>query len=526
MTPLPIDPILPEAVSLLDENSGLAIEAPPGAGKTTRVPRALLDAGFDRSGEIWMLEPRRLATRMAASRIASEMGEQVGKRVGYAIRFESKVGPETKLKVVTEGVLLRRLSEGPDLEGISTIILDEFHERHLETDVALACLLNLQRTSRPDLKIVIMSATLDARPVADHLGCPLLRSEGKNFPVEMKYWPGETRLRLADKVADALRRVSGENQNGHILIFLPGVSEILAVEKTCGPIADAFGMRLLRLHGSLETAEQVEVVKPSESTKVILATNVAESSVTIDGVATVIDSGLVKEADVSAWSGLPMLRTTRISQASATQRAGRAGRTRAGHCIRLYTRREFDGMQEFALPELLRTDMSGLVLQLKQQGLDPNSLPWLQPPSEDSMSRAEDLLRKLCALDADAELTSFGSAMSRFTSHPRLARILCVAASEDMLDEAALLTAILEQPDPRKSRRWRGQKRESLGPSHVSDPLFIAEELFKADVPARERKRLLQTARQYGCRNAEKVARAFTKAEFENSREAILKLLL
>jgi len=526
LTPLPIDPILPEAVSLLGENSGLVIEAPPGAGKTTRVPRAFLDAGFDSNGEIWMLEPRRLATRMAASRIAWEMGEPVGKRVGYAIRFESKVGPETKLKVVTEGVLLRRLSEAPDLEGIATVILDEFHERHLETDVALACLLNLQRTSRPDLKIVIMSATLDAQPVADHLESPLLRSEGKNFPVEMEHWPGAPRLRLEDKVADALRRISGAQQNGHILVFLPGVSEILAAEKTCRPIADAFRMRLLRLHGSLETSEQVEVVRPSDSTKVILATNVAESSVTIDGVTTVIDSGLVKEADISAWSGLPMLRTTQISQASATQRAGRAGRTRAGHCIRLYTRREFEGMQEFALPELLRTDMSGLVLQLKQQGLEPSSLPWLQPPSEESMSRAEDLLRKLGALDADAGLTSLGSAMSRFTSHPRLARILCAAASEDLLDEAALLTAILEQPDPRRSRRWRGQKRELRGPAHVSDPLFIAEELFKADVLARERKRLLQTARQYGCRKAEKVARAFTKAEFENSREALLKLLL
>ncbi|MDA1142544.1 MAG: ATP-dependent helicase HrpB [Planctomycetota bacterium] len=527
LTPLPIDPILPEVVAVLRAHSGIVIEAPPGAGKTTRVPRALLDEGFGDTGEIWMLEPRRLATRMAANRIAWELGEEVGRRIGYAIRFESKSGPETKLRIVTEGVLLRRLSERPDLDGISTVILDEFHERHVETDIALACLLNLQRTKRPDLKIVVMSATLDAQPVAEHIGCPLIRAEGRSFPVEVDYWPGEPRQRLESKIADALRMIQAAEHAGHILVFLPGVGEILAAEKTCRPIAQANGMELLRLHGSLETAEQTKVVAPSDTPKLILATNVAESSVTIDGVTTVIDSGLVKEAGVSTWSGLPMLVITQISQASATQRAGRAGRTQAGRCIRLFTRREFEGMQDFALPELLRTDMSGLVLQLKQQGLEPSSLPWLQPPSAESLSRADLLLQRLGAMDSEGKLTSTGTEMSSYSAHPRLSRILCAAKSENLLDEAAILTAILENPDPRKSRRWQGKKRDVQGPAHVSDPLLIAEELFKSDVSAGERNRLLLTAKQYAGRNVEQVAREFSiRIGSGKTRKTLLKLLL
>ena len=323
MQSLPIDPLLPEIIARLRQSPNIVLEAPPGAGKTTRVPPALLDAKITGDREVLVLEPRRLAARMAARRVAEERGERLGDTVGYQVRFEEVASAKTRLRFLTEGVLTRRLLTDPTLKNVGVVALDEFHERHLQADLALALLRRLQKTARPDLKLIVMSATLDAGPVARFLDeAPALRSEGKRFDVAIEHLARPDERPLAEQVAAAVNRLVAEGIDGDILVFLPGAAEIRRAQAACEAVADRQDLMVLPLHGDLSAEEQDRAVKPAAKRKVILSTNVAESSVTIDGVVAVIDSGLARVAGHSPWSGLPTLNVARVSKASATQRAG------------------------------------------------------------------------------------------------------------------------------------------------------------------------------------------------------------
>ena len=359
---LPIDALLPR---ILETPGNLVIEAPPGAGKTTRVPPALL---VRERSDVLVLEPRRLAARLAARRVASELGERVGETVGYQVRFEDVSGPRTRLRFLTEGVLTRRLLSDPTLDRRRHVILDEFHERHLETDLALALLRRLQGKRR-DLKLIVMSATLDAAPIAEYLGgCPILRSEGKLYELAIEYTP-HSPAPLEEQVAAALERLVQSGLTGDVLVFLPGAAEIRRAARALEPLASRLGLLVLPLHGDLSPAEQDRAVSPADRPKVILSTNVAESSVTIEGVTAVIDSGLARVAADSPWTGLPSVEVRRISQASATQRAGRAGRTAPGRVIRLYSAEDFHRRPAADVPEILRRELSQMVLQLRAMGI-------------------------------------------------------------------------------------------------------------------------------------------------------------
>src|SRR5215475_4498494 len=399
MQALPIDPLLPAIIGRLRQTPNIVLEAPPGAGKTTRVPPALLDGVIRGASEVLVLEPRRLAARMAARRVAEERGEKLGETVGYQVRFEEVAGPRTRLRFLTEGVLTRRLLSDPQLKNVGVVALDEFHERHLQADLALALLRRLQKTERPDLKLVVMSATLDAGPVASFLdSAPALRSEGKRFDISIEHLARPDDRPLAEQIAAALNQLISKNLDGDILVFLPGAAEIRRAQSTCAAIADRHDLMVLPLHGDLSAEEQDRAVKPGAKRKVILSTNVAESSVTIDGVVAVIDSGLARVAGHSPWSGLPTLNVARISKASATQRAGRAGRTRPGRCLRLYTKSDYETRPDHELPEIRRLDLAQTVLELRAAGLA--SLAWLEAPPEDAWRAADELLTRLGAIDA------------------------------------------------------------------------------------------------------------------------------
>ena len=449
---LPIDYLVPEIVASLRRCSNLVIEAAPGAGKTTRVPPALLDVV---AGEVIVLEPRRIAARLAARRVAEEMGEAVGGTVGYQVRFEEAVGPKTRLRFVTEGVLTRRLLRDPELRGVDAVVLDEFHERHLDTDLALALLKRLQNR-RPELRLVVMSATLKAEPVARFLGgggpvgsvgCPAVRSEGRAFPLAIEYLPYSAQA-LELQVRGAVERGLREEPEGHVLVFLPGSAEIRRAQRECEAVARAFGAVVLPLYGELTPAEQDRAVGPlpGQERKVILATNVAESSVTIEGVRVVVDSGLARFAGHSPWTGLGTLEVQRVSQASGAQRAGRAGRTGPGRVLRLYSAEDFAQRPEHDVPEILRSDLAGLCLSLRAMGLDLRELAWLDSPSEAAMGAAEDLLDRLGARGAMAE------GMTRFPLPPRLARML-VEAVERGAGEAGVAAAAFLGSGERPARQ-------------------------------------------------------------------------
>ncbi|MGE5645724.1 MAG: ATP-dependent helicase HrpB [Acidobacteriota bacterium] len=429
MPPLPIDPLLPEILQQLRRGRNLVIVAAPGAGKTTRIPPALLDAF---PGEILVLEPRRLAARLAARRVAAERGERAGQTAGYRVRFEDVTGPATRLVFMTEGVLTRRLLSDPALRGVGTVVLDEFHERHLEGDLALALLRRLQRTSRPDLRLVVMSATLEAGPVAAYLGgCPVLRSEGRQFEISISYTPSSP-APLEEQVAAAVSTLARETP-GDVLVFLPGAAEIRRAARACA----GSGLLVLPLHGDLSPEEQDRAVQPAERRKAILSTNVAESSITIEGVTGVADSGLARVASQSPWSGLPRLEVRRIGKASANQRAGRAGRTAPGRVIRLYSLEDFARRPEQDASEIARAELSQTVLVLRALGIAPAELNWLEAPPERALAAAEELLERLGALGPDGRL------MLRMPVHPRLARLALDAARGGARDQGAAAAALL-----------------------------------------------------------------------------------
>ncbi|MCC6557951.1 MAG: ATP-dependent RNA helicase, partial [Polyangiaceae bacterium] len=450
MQPLPIDPTLPELCAALRAAGSVVLEAPPGAGKTTRVPRALLDAGFAAQGEILVLEPRRLAARLAARRVAEELGEEVGRSVGYAMRFEQAGGPSTRIRFVTEGVLTRRLLADPELRGAAVVVLDEIHERHLAGDVALALLRRLKRGPRPDLRLVAMSATIEAAPVAAFLGeggapAPVLRAEGRQFEVEIEHLAqraGDERLEA--QVAAAVRRLVAEGLDGDALVFLPGSLEIRRAMEACAPVARAADQLLVPLHGSLSAAEQDRAIRPADRRKVILSTNVAETSVTIDGVAAVIDSGLARVAAHAPWSGLPTLRVSPLSRAAAAQRAGRAGRTRPGRCLRLYTRGDLAARPEHDAPEIRRVELSETLLELcAADARDVEGLGWLDAPPAAAIAAAEALLVRLGAIDAARALTPIGRRMLRFPAHPRQARMIIEAERRGIAADGCALAAFV-----------------------------------------------------------------------------------
>jgi ATP-dependent helicase HrpB len=450
---LPIDAFLPEIVERVRERN-LVLVAEPGAGKTTRAPRALLEAGLGARGEIVVLEPRRIATRMAARRVAEELGEAIGERVGYTVRFETVASARTRLRFVTEGVLTRRLIDDPELRGVACVVLDELHERSLHADLALAILRALQRSSRPDLRIVAMSATLEAESVATFLDAPVVRVAGRRFEVAIEHAEnnGDDRP-LERRVAAAVKRTLREETDGHVLVFLPGAAEIRRAVTALGDLRD---VDVLPLHGDLPPADQDRAVRPSSRRKVICATNVAETSLTIDGVVAVVDSGLARVARHSPWSGLPTLELAPISQSSATQRAGRAGRTRPGRAIRLYTKHDHDTRARYDVPEIQRVDLAETALALHARGVaDLATFPFFETPTAAAIEAAERTLRFLGAIDRDGRPTAIGRAMLALPLHPRLAAIVLECDRHGLGERGALLAALLAERDLRLAARTR-----------------------------------------------------------------------
>jgi ATP-dependent helicase HrpB len=489
--PLPIDPVLDEITARLKEARRVVLEAPPGAGKTTRVPWALLDAVGGR--EVLVTEPRRLAARMAAGRVASERGEKLGERVGYSVRFEEVSGPKTRLKYVTEGVLLRRLLADPELAGVGAVVLDEFHERHLSTDLLLSLLAAL-RARRPELALVVMSATLDAEPIARYLGdCPRVRSEGRMYPVAIEHLPAPDERPLEKQVTSAVRKLLSEESSGDVLVFLPGAAEIRRALESLEALCREKGVLVLPLHGDLSIQEQVRAVEPAAQRKVVLATNVAESSITIEGVSGVVDSGLARVAGHSPWSGLPTLGTAKISRASAVQRAGRAGRTREGRVLRLYTRGDFETRPEHDLPEIARADLSEALLTLHGAGVrSATALSWLTPPPAASLQAAERLLVDLGAVDASGALTRVGQRLLEFPLHPRQARIVVEGERRGVARDASVLAALLGERDIRRDLRTDFGGRGPVASHGASGPSDLLEllERFREGEGERSENRL------------------------------------
>ncbi|WP_392891673.1 ATP-dependent helicase HrpB [Pseudomonas migulae] len=452
MISLPIDEVLPALREALATRHEAVLEAPPGAGKTTRVPLALLNEAWLAGQTILMLEPRRLAARAAAERLASELGEKVGETVGYRIRLDSKVGPNTRIEVVTEGILTRRLQDDPALEGVGLLIFDEFHERSLDADLALALSLNGRELFREDqpLKILLMSATLEGERLAGLLDdAPILRSEGRMYPVAMRwgrpFQPGEfIEPRLVQTILEALN-----DETGSLLVFLPGQAEIRRVhQQLADALGDSTSVVLCPLHGELDLAAQRAAIDPAPAgkRKVVLATNIAETSLTIDGVRVVIDAGLARVPRFDPGSGMTRLDTQRISRASATQRAGRAGRLEPGVCYRLWSQDQHEQLAAYASAEILSADLAGLALQLGRWGVTPGQLVWLDIPPAAAYAQAQDLLDRLGALDGET-LTRHGQAMAELPAHPRIAHLLLRGQALGLAEMACDVAALLGERD-------------------------------------------------------------------------------
>lgn len=445
---LPIDAVVPELLAALDANPNAVLVAPPGAGKTTRVPLVLLEAGWRGDGRIVVLEPRRLAARAAAMRMASTLGEEVGGTVGFRVRMDSKVSARTRIEVVTEGVFTRMILDYPELSGVAAVLFDEFHERSLDGDLGLALALDAQGALRPDLRILVMSATLDGARVGRILGeaTPVVTSEGRAFPVETRYLGRSPDARIEAEVGAAIRRALGE-ETGSVLAFLPGQAEIRrtveALDGRVGPDVD-----LAPLYGALTPAEQDRAIRPAPPgrRKVVVATAIAETSLTIEGVRIVVDSGLARVPRYEPATGMTRLETVRVSRASADQRRGRAGRTEPGVCYRLWDEPQTAALAPFARPEILEADLASLVLDLAAWGVaDPATLAFLDPPPKAAWDEAVALLRDLDALDADGRLTADGRTLQRLPLHPRLAHMVHRAGVEGRGRLAAEIAVVLSE---------------------------------------------------------------------------------
>ncbi len=444
---LPVDEAVPRLKAALVERTAAVLVAPPGAGKTTRVPLALLDAPWLKGRKIVMQEPRRLAARAAARRMATTLGEQIGETVGYRVRLDTKVGPRTRVEVVTDGLFLRMLQDDPSLEGVGCVIFDELHERGLETDLSFALVREAQTALREDLRIIAMSATLDPGPVADRLGgAPVVESAGRMFAVETRYLDREAAGRLEGNVASLVRRALSE-EAGSALVFLPGVAEIRRVDEALSDVGP--NIDIAPLYGDLSPADQDRAIAPSPPgrRKVVLATSIAETSLTIEGVRIVVDSGLMRLPRFSPRSGMTRLETVRVSQASADQRRGRAGRLEPGVCYRLWTEEAQRGLVPFTPPEILDADLAPLALELAAWGADAATLPWLTPPPAAALATARTLLLDLGAIDSGGAITPHGRAMVRLGQHPRLAHLVLKGRELGQGKVAALIAAILSERD-------------------------------------------------------------------------------
>ncbi|MER9595520.1 ATP-dependent helicase HrpB [Mesorhizobium sp. M0244] len=444
---LPVSTVLPALKEVLGQGNSAVLVAPPGAGKTTLVPLALLDAGWLGAGKIILLEPRRLAARAAARRMAELIGEEPGGTVGYAMRMENRASAKTRVLVVTEGVLSRMILDDPELPGVSAVLFDEFHERSLDGDFGLALALDVQGALRPDLRLLVMSATLDGARVAKLLsGAPVIESAGRAFPVDIRYDERQAGIAIEDAMAKAIRSaLAGEE--GSVLAFLPGQREI---ERTAERLAGKVGADtdIVPLYGMLDNKTQDAAIKPAPSgrRKVVLATSIAETSITIDGVRVVIDSGLSRLPRYEPASGLTRLETVRASRASADQRAGRAGRTQPGVAIRLWRAEQTAALPAFTPPEILEADLSGLSLDCAAFGVaDPTSLSFLDPPPAPALNEARALLRALDAVDAAGRLTEQGAAMRRLALPVRLAHMVAEATRTGQALEAAMLAVLLTE---------------------------------------------------------------------------------
>ncbi|WP_353407135.1 ATP-dependent helicase HrpB [Roseomonas mucosa] len=494
---LPVTEALPRLAAALRDASNAVLVAPPGAGKTTLVPLSLLDEPWLGDGRILVLEPRRLAARAAARRMSDLRGEALGQTVGLITRLDRAVSDATRIEVVTEGLLVRRLQSDPGLEGVAAVLFDEAHERHLDTDLGLALCLDLQRALRPELRLVAMSATLDAAGFATLLGeegrpAPVIESAGRMFPVEIRHRPRDlASLRdLPEAMAGAIREALREHP-GDVLAFLPGWGEIArTAERLDGLKVGGLDADVIALHGELPPAEQDRALSPSARRKVVLSTSIAETSLTVPGVRIVVDGGFRRVPRLDPASGLSKLVTVRIGRATAEQRAGRAGRTEPGVAIRLWSEALHRGLPLADRPEILEAELSGLALDCAAWGAEPRDLAFPDPPPEGTLAAARALLRDLDALDAENRITPTGRRMARLGTHPRLARMMEAATSPEERALAADLAALLEERDP-----IRAPSRDRDAPSDIELRLDL---LRGGDHPGADRATLSRIRRAAG----------------------------
>jgi len=447
---LPIYDVQDEILAVLRASGCVIIEAPTGSGKSTQVPQMLLDNGIAGDGRIVVLQPRRIAARMLARRVASERGGRIGDEVGYQVRFERALNKRTRIVYETDGIILRQMQQDPQLGNISAIVFDEFHERHLYSDIMLGFVRRLRSAARPDLKIVVMSATLDAEPLTDFFeGARAVRSEGRTYPVDIRYLKNKAALQskpVWETAAAETARLLREFPQGDLLVFMPGAYEIRRTLEALRRHPESRGVLTLPLYGELPPAEQDRALKPAEMRRVIVATNVAETSLTIEGVTIVVDSGLERRAGFDERRGIGTLLIEKCSRASADQRAGRAGRTQPGVCLRLWSETEHARRLGHIAPELLRTDIAETVLTLKSLGVeDAAGFDWVTRPQDSALEAAEKMLINLGAVDAAGQLTEIGRQMARFPLHPRISRMLLAAERYDCVPSVCRIAAMLQE---------------------------------------------------------------------------------
>ncbi|MCA9729483.1 MAG: ATP-dependent RNA helicase, partial [Candidatus Eisenbacteria bacterium] len=498
-SPLPIDPFLPAVDQALREGTRLLVQAEPGAGKTTRIPPVLVDGGHAPAGRlasivpaeqmVVVLEPRRIAARLASRRVAAERGGEVGQEVGYQVRFERRRSAQTRILFVTEGVLLRWLLDDPEIPWIGAVVLDEFHERSLEADLCLALLREIQSTIRSDLRLVVMSATLETDALQRYLDpAPVLTVPGREHPIEIDYLESAQPPPMEESVALAFTHLLEDGFAASVLVFVPGAGEIRRCLRTLDPLARKRGFDLFPLHGDLPPEEQERAIRPGARPRVIVSTNVAEASVTVDGVHAVIDSGRVRVARYDVWSGIDRLVTERVSRASAIQRAGRAGRLGPGRCIRLYRERELESFAAAIEPEIERIDLSGAVLAVKAWGDRAlESFAWLTPPRPEALERARTLLQWIGALDDRERITARGRRLLRLPLPPRLARVLDAAHTAGVGAAGALAVALAEAGDLRRGTRTFGDGTRPPVQTAESDLLVLSDLFLEAEASRFER---------------------------------------